>query len=110
MRSTMMTVPFTTAAILRQGERAHPTADVRTLQPDGSVGTRRCACGINSDEQVATLMWNNQEHDLKFQIAGLNTGHDEVVLSGDPSRDRDFTSSTSAKASGRWAADLLERR
>ena len=49
------------------------------------------ACGINSDERVATLMWNNQEHDIKLQIAGINTVHDEVVLSGDPSRDRDFT-------------------
>lgn len=77
MRSTMMTIPLTTAAILRHGEQVHPTARVRTLQPDGSVkvGTfaelgRRSAqlahalraCGINGDERVATLMWNNQEH------------------------------------------------
>src|SRR3546814_16883451 len=77
MQSTMMNVPLTTAAILRHGSRVHPTARVRTMQPDGSVkvGTfadvaRRSAqlahalrdCGVTGDERVATLMWNNQEH------------------------------------------------
>lgn len=77
MRSTMMDVPLTTAAILRHGERVHATARVRTLQPDGSikigtfaeVGRRSAqlahalrACGVTGDERVATLMWNNQEH------------------------------------------------
>ena len=36
MQSTMMNVPLTTAAILRHGSRVHPTARVRTMQPDGS--------------------------------------------------------------------------
>jgi fatty-acyl-CoA synthase len=73
----MMNVQLTTAAILRHGARVHPTARVRTLQPDGSVRTgtfaevgRRSAQlahalrarGVVGDERVATLMWNNQEH------------------------------------------------
>ena len=77
MKSTMMNVQLTTAAILRHGARVHGAARVRTLQPDGSVkiGTfaqvgRRSAqlahalraCGVTGDERVATLMWNNQEH------------------------------------------------
>lgn len=77
MKSTMMNVPLTTAAILRHGSNVHGSATVRTLQPDGTVkvGTfaeigRRSAqlanalrgCGITSDERVATLMWNDQEH------------------------------------------------
>src|SRR3546814_16555234 len=77
MQSTMMNAPLDTAAILRHGSRVHPTARVRTMQPDGSVkvGTfadvaRRSAqlahalrdCGVTGDERVATLMWNNQEH------------------------------------------------
>ncbi|WP_183092417.1 MULTISPECIES: long-chain fatty acid--CoA ligase [Nocardioides] len=77
MKSTMMDVPLTTAAIVRHGARVHGGARVRTLQPDGSVtsGTfaevgRRSAqlahalraCGVNGDERVATFMWNNQEH------------------------------------------------
>lgn len=77
MRSTMMNVPLTTAAILRHGERVHATARVRTLQADGTIRTgtfaevgRRSAqlahalraCGVDGDDRVATLMWNNQEH------------------------------------------------
>ncbi|OZF47840.1 NAD(P)/FAD-dependent oxidoreductase [Rhodococcus sp. 14-1411-2a] len=34
--------------------------------------------------------WSDQ-YDLKLQIAGLGTGYDEVVVNGDPERDRDFT-------------------
>jgi 3-phenylpropionate/trans-cinnamate dioxygenase ferredoxin reductase subunit len=34
--------------------------------------------------------WSHQ-FDLKLQIAGLNTGYDEVVLNGNPTRDEDFT-------------------
>ncbi|MBF6278390.1 MULTISPECIES: long-chain fatty acid--CoA ligase [Nocardia] len=77
MQSTMMNVSLTTAAILRHGASVHGSASVRTLQADGTVkvGTfadvaRRSAQlanalrkrGINSDERVATFMWNNQEH------------------------------------------------
>ena len=34
--------------------------------------------------------WSDQ-YDLKLQIAGLNTGYDEVIVNGDPERDRAFT-------------------
>ncbi|UMB70090.1 NAD(P)/FAD-dependent oxidoreductase [Mycobacterium paraterrae] len=47
-------------------------------------------CG--KSKKIAALPWFwSDQYDLKLQIAGLNTGYDEVVLSGDPSRDRDFT-------------------
>ena len=47
-------------------------------------------CG--KERPIAALPWFwSDQYDLKLQIAGLNTGYDELVLSGDPSRDRDFT-------------------
>lgn len=47
-------------------------------------------CG--KPKEIAALPWFwSDQYDLKLQIAGLNTGYDEVVLSGDPSQDRDFT-------------------
>ncbi|MGK2882011.1 MAG: NAD(P)/FAD-dependent oxidoreductase [Mycobacterium sp.] len=47
-------------------------------------------CG--KSKKIAALPWFwSDQYDLKLQIAGLNTGYDEVVLSGDPTRDRDFT-------------------
>ena len=47
-------------------------------------------CG--KERPIAALPWFwSDQYDLKLQIAGLNTGYDELVLSGDPTRDRDFT-------------------
>ena len=47
-------------------------------------------CG--KSKMIAALPWFwSDQYDLKLQIAGLNTGYDEVVLSGDPTRDRDST-------------------
>jgi 3-phenylpropionate/trans-cinnamate dioxygenase ferredoxin reductase subunit len=47
-------------------------------------------CG--KERHIAALPWFwSDQYDLKLQIAGLNTGYDELVLSGDPTRDRDFT-------------------
>lgn len=47
-------------------------------------------CG--KPKELATLPWFwSDQYDLKLQIAGLNTGYDDVVLSGNPSQDRDFT-------------------
>lgn len=44
------------------------------------------------DKVIAALPWFwSDQYNLKLQIAGLNTGYDDVVLSGDPTRDRDFT-------------------
>lgn len=47
-------------------------------------------CGKYSTIAALPWFWSDQ-YDLKLQIAGLNTGYDEVVLSGDPSRDREFS-------------------
>lgn len=47
-------------------------------------------CG--KDKEVTALPWFwSDQYDLKLQIAGLNTGYDDTVLSGDPTADRDFT-------------------
>ncbi|CDZ87104.1 FAD-dependent oxidoreductase [Rhodococcus ruber] len=47
-------------------------------------------CGKSKEIAALPWFWSDQ-YDLKLQIAGLNTGYDEVVLSGDPTRDRAFT-------------------
>lgn len=46
-------------------------------------------CG--KSKKIAALPWFWSIMISSFQIAGLNTGYDEVILSGDPTRDRDFT-------------------
>src|SRR5580704_13932903 len=76
MRATMMDVPLTVTAIMRYGTSAYADREVVTATPDGvrrrlyrDVGTR-CArlagalrgLGIDGDQRVATLMWNNTEH------------------------------------------------
>src|SRR5690606_39155127 len=47
-------------------------------------------CGKSKEITALPWFWSDQ-YDIKLQIAGLNTGYDEVVLSGDPRQDRDFT-------------------
>nr|WP_302477543.1 oxidoreductase C-terminal domain-containing protein [Aeromicrobium stalagmiti] len=47
-------------------------------------------CGKSKEIAALPWFWSDQ-YDLKLQIAGLNTDYDEVIFSGDPSRDRDFT-------------------
>ncbi|KQY56426.1 NAD(P)/FAD-dependent oxidoreductase [Nocardioides sp. Root140] len=46
-------------------------------------------CG--RERQISALPWFwSDQYDLKLQIAGLNTGYDEIVLRGDRSTGRDF--------------------
>jgi 3-phenylpropionate/trans-cinnamate dioxygenase ferredoxin reductase subunit len=47
-------------------------------------------CGKSRKIEALPWFWSDQYH-FKLQIAGLNTGYDEVVLSGDPARDSDFS-------------------
>lgn len=47
-------------------------------------------CGQSKEIAALPWFWSDQ-YDLKLQIAGLNTGYDEVVLNGDPGQGRDFT-------------------
>lgn len=47
-------------------------------------------CGKSKEIAALPWFWSDQ-YDLKLQIAGLNTGYDEVILSGDPSSGRGFT-------------------
>lgn len=47
-------------------------------------------CGKAKEITALPWFWSDQ-YDVKLQIAGLNIGYDEVVLSGDPLQDRDFT-------------------
>jgi 3-phenylpropionate/trans-cinnamate dioxygenase ferredoxin reductase subunit len=47
-------------------------------------------CG--KDKAITALPWFwSDQYDLKLQIAGLNTGYDDVVISGDPDRGREFS-------------------
>jgi fatty-acyl-CoA synthase len=77
MRATMMDAPLTIGAILRYGTTAYGGREVVTALPGGGVRRRtyreigsRCArlasalrgLGVDGDQRVATLMWNNTEH------------------------------------------------
>ncbi len=76
MRSTMMDVPLTVTAIMRHGTTAYADAEVVSLtsagtrrQTYGETGSRVAklanalrALGVDGDQRVATLMWNNAEH------------------------------------------------
>lgn len=52
--------------------------------------TASTICGGSKEITALPWFWSDQ-YDVKLQIAGLNTGYDEVVLSGDPARDRELT-------------------
>ncbi|MBO0823782.1 MAG: long-chain fatty acid--CoA ligase, partial [Actinobacteria bacterium] len=74
--STMMDVPLTVTAIMRHGTTAYADSEVVTLTSTGSrrrtygqTGTRVArlanalrSIGVDADQRVATLMWNNAEH------------------------------------------------
>jgi fatty-acyl-CoA synthase len=76
VRSTMMDVPLTVTAIMRHGTTSYADAEVVTLtaagsrrQTYGATGTRVAqlanalrSLGVDGDQRVATLMWNNSEH------------------------------------------------
>ena len=77
MRSTMMDVPLTVTAIMRHGTKAYGDREVVTLVADGTKRRQSYAAtgarvarlanamrslGVDGDQRVATLMWNNSEH------------------------------------------------
>jgi fatty-acyl-CoA synthase len=76
VRSTMMDVPLTVTAIMRHGTTAYASSEVVTLTAEGSrrqtygaTGARAAklanalrSLGVDGDQRVATLMWNNAEH------------------------------------------------
>jgi fatty-acyl-CoA synthase len=78
----MMDVPLTVTAIMRHGTRAYPSAEVVTLTTESSrrrtyaeIGVRAAklanalrSLGVDGDQRVATLMWNNAEHLEAYQI------------------------------------------
>ena len=76
MQSTMMDIPLTMTALMRYGTTAYADREVVTCT---SAGTRRQSygvtgaraarlanalrsLGVDADQRVATLMWNNAEH------------------------------------------------
>ena len=61
--------------------------------PNASEQAKAAAATMCGKEKTITALpwfWSDQ-YDLKLQIAGLSTGYDEILLSGDPTQDRDFT-------------------
>jgi fatty-acyl-CoA synthase len=76
VRSTMMDVPLTVTAIMQYGTRLYGAREVVTCTGDGTrrqtyayTGARAArlasalrALGVDGDQRVATLMWNNAEH------------------------------------------------
>ncbi|MFC9840961.1 NAD(P)/FAD-dependent oxidoreductase [Rhodococcus sp. NPDC127530] len=64
-------------------------------------------CGKSKEITALPWFWSDQ-FDLKLQIAGLNTGYDDIVLNGDPTTDRDF-SCYYLKQGALIAADCVNR-
>ena len=64
-------------------------------------------CGKPKELAALPWFWSDQ-FDLKLQIAGLNTGYDEIILNGDPATDRDF-SCYYLKQGSLIAADCVNR-
>jgi fatty-acyl-CoA synthase len=76
VRSTMMDVPLTVTGIMRYGTALYGGREVVTCTGDGTrrqtyayTGARAArlanalrALGVDGDQRVATLMWNNSEH------------------------------------------------
>jgi fatty-acyl-CoA synthase len=76
VQSTMMDVPLTVTALMRYGTSAYADREVVTCtsagtrrQSYGVTGTRAArlanalrSLGVDADQRVATLMWNNAEH------------------------------------------------
>jgi fatty-acyl-CoA synthase len=76
MRATMMDTPLTISTILRYGSTAYAGREVVTKTADGvrrrtygELGGRAArlagalrGLGVDGDQRVATLMWNNAEH------------------------------------------------
>ena len=76
MRSTMMDVPLTVTGIMRYGTALYGGREVVTCTGDGTrrqtyayTGARAArlanalrTLGVDGDQRVATLMWNNAEH------------------------------------------------
>ena len=76
MRSTMMDFPLTVTALMRYGTSAFADREVRTWTGDssrsqsyGETGARAAklagalrGLGVDGDQRVATLMWNNSQH------------------------------------------------
>jgi fatty-acyl-CoA synthase len=76
VQSTMMDVPLTVTALMRYGTSAYADREVVTCttagvrrQSYGVTGARAArlanalrSLGVDADQRVATLMWNNAEH------------------------------------------------
>jgi fatty-acyl-CoA synthase len=76
VRSTMMDVPLTVTGIMRYGTTVYGGREVVTWTGDGArrqtyaeTGTRAArlanalrTLGVDGDQRVATLLWNNAEH------------------------------------------------
>jgi fatty-acyl-CoA synthase len=76
VRSTMMDVPLTITRIMQYGSSVYGEREVVTYSPGGNrrqtyaqTGARVArlanalrALGVDGDQRVATLMWNNAEH------------------------------------------------
>ncbi len=76
MRSTMMDVPLTIGSLMRYGTSLYGEREVVTATEDGTrrrtyaeVGRRAAQLagalrrlGVDADQRVGTLMWNNAEH------------------------------------------------
>lgn len=65
---------------------------LESIQSAGEQAKIAAATMCGQSKEIGALPWFwSDQYDLKLQIAGLNTGYDEVVFNGDPRQDHDFT-------------------
>ncbi len=57
---------------------------------DQAVAAASAICGAPAPYEAVPWFWSDQ-YDVKLQIAGLSSGHDEVILRGDPDDGRSFS-------------------
>src|SRR5260221_10539669 len=99
VQSTMMDVPLTVTALMRYGTSAFADREVVTCT---SAGTRRQSygvtgaraarlanalrsLGVDADQRVATLMWNNAEHlEAYLAIPSMGAGLHTLNLRLEP--------------------------
>jgi len=72
----------------RYGRRLRLESVPNAVEQAKSVAAAVCG----KEKEIAALPWFwSDQYDINLQIAGLNVGHDQVILRGDPSEGRGFS-------------------
>ena len=120
MRSTMMDVPLTVTGIMRYGTTVFGGREVVTCTEDGTrrqtyaqTGARAArlanalrSLGVDADQRVATLQWNNSEHlEAYLAVPSMGAVLHTLNLRLDPGSSPTSPTTpltTSSSATARW--------